>query len=220
MSVTFSKSLSQLHWVALVAISAACGTHDASHGGSVGTGGTAGVGTSAVGGSGGASRVAGSGATSGTGAWGGTTGTGASGGIGGLGATGGMIVTTGGVGGTSDSGDIIAPDAGHAVDASADASDTVDCPATSLAAGEHMFALSSANGIEYSYFVVVPDSYNPQVPTPMIVNWHALSSSPAETRDLTHIDQTGQESGAIMVYPQSPDKSWERRHVLHHYREW
>ena len=120
-----------------------------------------------------------------------------------------MIVTTGGVGGTSDAGDIIAPDAGHAVDASADASDTVDCPATSLAAGEHMFALSSANGIEYSYVVVVPDSYDPQVPTPMIVNWHALSSSPAETRDLTHIDRTGQEFGAIMVYPQSPDKSWD-----------
>jgi polyhydroxybutyrate depolymerase len=69
--------------------------------------------------------------------------------------------------------------------------------------------LASANGVDYAYRVVVPRTYDPRVPAALVVNWHALTSSPAETRALTHIDQAGEEANVVMVYPQSPDKSWD-----------
>lgn len=84
-----------------------------------------------------------------------------------------------------------------------------DCPSQPLAAGDHIFQLASANGTTYSYVLVVPEGLPPMEKAPLVVVWHALQSSPEETRSLTDIDAQGQAAGSIMVHPVSPDKSWD-----------
>jgi polyhydroxybutyrate depolymerase len=101
---------------------------------------------------------------------------------------------------------------GCASDASpADTGSSVEsgCPSQPLAAGDHTFQLASANGISYSYVLVVPTGLDATKKAPLVVVWHALQSSPEETRSLTDIDAQGQASGSLMVYPISPDKSWD-----------
>jgi polyhydroxybutyrate depolymerase len=96
-----------------------------------------------------------------------------------------------------------------AADAVDDASIPKDCPAKSLSAGEHTFTIESANGITYKYYLVVPKSYKPNIPTPVVVVWHALSSDPDEARSVINLDENGEKNGVINVFPESADKLWD-----------
>jgi len=72
-----------------------------------------------------------------------------------------------------------------------------------------MFTLASANGLTYTYIVSVPPSYDPNRATPLTLYWHGLQSDPTEIRSLTDIDQVAAKAGMIVVYPKSPDASWD-----------
>jgi poly(3-hydroxybutyrate) depolymerase len=83
------------------------------------------------------------------------------------------------------------------------------CPAMPLAAGDHEFMISSANGLEYKYILSVPKSVDPNTKSPLVIEWHALSSDPEESRAVTSIDAKAEAAKTIVVYPRSPDKSWD-----------
>jgi len=83
------------------------------------------------------------------------------------------------------------------------------CPAQPLAAGEHTFTLKSANRATYTYFVHVPKSIDPNKKSPVVFKWHAYTSSPEEFRKLEKVDEVADKAGTIMVYPKSPDGSWD-----------
>jgi len=97
---------------------------------------------------------------------------------------------------------------GDITDVTQDAGLPPGCPEQSLDIGEQNFTINSANGITYTYIIVVPKSYRPNVATPVTIVWHALSSDPAELRSLNDYDGIAERLGFILVYPISPDKSW------------
>ncbi len=104
---------------------------------------------------------------------------------------------------TSDGGAIGAVDAGST-------QREADCdPSQTLSPGDHEFTITSANGLTYGYVLVMPNTVVPGKRAPLVVVWHALWSSPEETRSLTHIDATMASYAAISVHPRSPDQSWD-----------
>lgn len=173
------------------------------NGGAVSGGGTtsgSSGGENPFGGSGGTNGASGSG-QGGTIGSGGTSnsssgGTGPSGGAGGASPSGGA---GGAAGANTDGGN-----------SSGGAAPTGDCPAQSLPVGESpIYTIMSANGITYTYSILVPPGYDPTKPTKTTIFWHALTSNPDQTRSLTDIDQQAANYGMIMVYPKSPDASWD-----------
>ncbi|MEY4579811.1 MAG: hypothetical protein RL701_4514 [Pseudomonadota bacterium] len=86
--------------------------------------------------------------------------------------------------------------------------DAEACPPQPLAAGDHQFSLTSANGTTYSYVLVVPAGLDLTKKAPLVVVWHALLSSPDETRAVTDVDAQAEANGTLTVHPISPDKAW------------
>lgn len=85
-----------------------------------------------------------------------------------------------------------------------------DCdPSQTLPPGDHEFTIESANGLTYRYTLVMPSGIAPGKRAPLVLVWHALWSSPEETRGLTHVDETMAAHGTISVHPRSPDESWD-----------
>lgn len=98
---------------------------------------------------------------------------------------------------------------GGAGDSDAGGGALPDCPSSQyLPPGSHEFTLVSKNLSIYKYIVVVPPGIEPGQRTPVIFVWHALWSSPAETRRVTHIDETLKQRKAIGVFPWSLTTSW------------
>lgn len=83
------------------------------------------------------------------------------------------------------------------------------CPQTLLTAGDHTYMIDSANGQKYEYILSVPKSVDQNQKTPVIIHWHALSSDPEEARALTTVDAKAEAAKMLVVYPRSPDKSWD-----------
>lgn len=83
------------------------------------------------------------------------------------------------------------------------------CPHVSLKVGDQSFSIASKNGLTYSYILSVPKTVDPRQRAPLIVHWHALGSDPEEARKLTSIDAKAETAKALVVYPRSPDKSWD-----------
>lgn len=84
-----------------------------------------------------------------------------------------------------------------------------DCPAQPLGTGDHTFTIRSANGLTYSYVLAVPKGIDPNRKAPAKVVWHALWSSPEESRELTDIDAEAEAAGLLLVFPRSPDQAWD-----------
>lgn len=84
-----------------------------------------------------------------------------------------------------------------------------DCPKAPLPVGEQTFTIKSANGVTYTYILSVSDKVERTKKAPVMIHWHALGSSPEEMRMVTHVDTLEQTTNAIMVYPKSPDQSWD-----------
>jgi len=78
-----------------------------------------------------------------------------------------------------------------------------------LAAGDHNYTLNSKNGIMYSYILSIPTSVDTRARSPLTVIWHALGSDPEEARSLTKVDANAETARSIVVFPRSPDKSWD-----------
>jgi polyhydroxybutyrate depolymerase len=85
----------------------------------------------------------------------------------------------------------------------------VGCPAQPDEVGEHMYTLKSANGMTYTYYLLIPKGIDVHKKNPVIFKWHAYTSSPEEFRKLEKVDEVAEKTGTIMVYPKSPDGSWD-----------
>ena len=107
----------------------------------------------------------------------------------------------------SDSG---TPDTGGSTteDSGADApppGDTRPCEGSTLTNGNFMLM---HGGLQYSYVVHVPPSYDGTKRTPLLLNWHPYGTTALEQQFYTGTDILSDEQGFIVVYPTSPDKSW------------
>lgn len=69
---------------------------------------------------------------------------------------------------------------------------------------DQVFTLTH-NGVDRLYHVHLPESYNPDEPTPLLMVLHPLLSSANAIAGLTGFDQ----SDMILVYPQAADAYWD-----------
>ncbi len=97
------------------------------------------------------------------------------------------------------------PDSG--VDRAPDApqGDNRPCETSTLANGT--FDLTH-DGVPYKYLVHMPPSYDGTKRTPLLLNWHAYGSTAVQQQLFTQTDLVSDEHGFIVVYPNSPDRSW------------
>jgi polyhydroxybutyrate depolymerase len=51
------------------------------------------------------------------------------------------------------------------------------------------------------YLLYVPKTYDPAVPTPLVISIHGLAEWPAHQRDISHWNEVADENGFIVVYP-------------------
>lgn len=84
---------------------------------------------------------------------------------------------------------------------------TEPCPSGGLAAGDHTLTLTH-DGVAYDYLVHVPPGLDPTVPVPLVLNWHGLSSNATQQRFFSAMNPVADARKFIVVYPNSPDTSW------------
>ena len=123
--------------------------------------------------------------------------------------SGGVVSATAAGTGTAGNGGSLAAGSGSAAGASGSASSAPACTGMPLSPGDHEFEIDSKNGIKYTYILSVPKSVDATQRTPLLVHWHALSSSPEEARKLTSVDAKAEAAKWLVVYPKSPDESWD-----------
>jgi len=99
------------------------------------------------------------------------------------------------------------PDSGRMDDGAADApqGDMRPCEGSTITKGSFML---THDGNTYSYIVHVPMSYDGTKRTPLVLNWHGANSTGLEEQLYTGTSGLADEEGFIVVYPSSPDKSW------------
>ena len=72
-----------------------------------------------------------------------------------------------------------------------------------------------SSGEKRDFELHVPDEYNPEIPTPLVISIHGFAEWPAHQRRMTHWDQLADEYGFIVVYPagRKVPKRWETNDV-------
>ena len=88
------------------------------------------------------------------------------------------------------------------------------CPGGGLEPGDHTLSLTH-EGVDYNYLVHVPPRYDPTVRTPLVLNWHGLTSNAWRQRDFSAMDPVADAHNFIVVYPDSPDTSWNAGACCH-----
>jgi polyhydroxybutyrate depolymerase len=83
--------------------------------------------------------------------------------------------------------------------------DTRPCGPSVLRSGTYTLDFA---GVEYGYVVHLPPSYDGAHRTPLVLDWHSLSGSAATQEAATGMDVVSDEFGFLLVYPDSPDASW------------
>lgn len=58
-----------------------------------------------------------------------------------------------------------------------------------------------SSGVQRRYLYYVPDNYNPQKPTPLVLSIHGFSSWPRNQMDITQWNTLADQYGFIVVYP-------------------
>jgi len=66
----------------------------------------------------------------------------------------------------------------------------------------------SFGGRERSYRLHLPPSYDPSVPTPLVLNFHALGSSAGIQESYTQMSAKSDDEGFVVVHPQGIGGSW------------
>jgi polyhydroxybutyrate depolymerase len=95
----------------------------------------------------------------------------------------------------------------HAGDAGPKASteDTRPCETSTLQAGTFNFDFA---GVTYNYKVHLPPGYDGTKRTPLVLNWHGLTSNADQQEVFSGMNAVSDEEGFLLVYPNSPDQSW------------
>ncbi|MDD9946061.1 MAG: prolyl oligopeptidase family serine peptidase [Myxococcales bacterium] len=96
--------------------------------------------------------------------------------------------------------------------ASADGGATVMCPESALESalepGLRMASLMH-DGLEREFVIYVPQGYDNARPVPLVLNFHGATSNAEQQRTLfSKMDETADEKGFIVVYPQGIGRSW------------
>ena len=79
------------------------------------------------------------------------------------------------------------------------------CEGSTIASGTFKLV---HDGIEYPYIVHVPPSYDGSKRTPLVLHWHGRNSNALQQQLYTSMDATSDEKGFILVYPDSPSRTW------------
>jgi polyhydroxybutyrate depolymerase len=79
------------------------------------------------------------------------------------------------------------------------------CGASTIKAGTFNFTFKN---VKYSYIVHLSPSYSGSKPAPLVLNWHGLTSNAGQEEILTNMDPVADANGWVLVYPNSPDMSW------------
>jgi polyhydroxybutyrate depolymerase len=58
-----------------------------------------------------------------------------------------------------------------------------------------------SSGERRTYLLYVPESYDPSVPTPLVITFHGFAQWPAHQMQLSHWNDLADEAGFIVVYP-------------------
>jgi polyhydroxybutyrate depolymerase len=111
--------------------------------------------------------------------------------------------TTGGVDSGRDARNASAFDAGD--DDGGGYGGTGPCGPSTIEAGT--FSLTYG-GVTYGFIVHLPPSYDGGARTPLILNWHGYQATASAEEGFTFMDPVADSAGFIVVYPNSPDESW------------
>lgn len=67
-----------------------------------------------------------------------------------------------------------------------------------------------SSGEKRQYLLYIPDSYNPQTPTPLVISIHGFAEWPAHQAQISRWNDLADELGFILVYPSGTDfpKRW------------
>ena len=64
------------------------------------------------------------------------------------------------------------------------------------------------NGMERSYLIFTPSSYDPDIPTPLVVGLHGGGSDSEGMQNFSAFNRVGEEEGFLVVYPDAYEKNW------------
>jgi polyhydroxybutyrate depolymerase len=79
------------------------------------------------------------------------------------------------------------------------------CGPNTLKAGTFSFTFDK---VSYGYIVHLPPGYDGSKRTPLVLNWHGLTSNAAQQEAFSGMDAVADSQGFVLVYPNSPDMSW------------
>ena len=79
------------------------------------------------------------------------------------------------------------------------------CGASTIASGTFQFTFDN---VQYDYVVHVSPSYSASKPAPLVLNWHATTRTGSIEESYTNMDPVGDANGWVLVYPSSPDGTW------------
>ena len=76
------------------------------------------------------------------------------------------------------------------------------CGGDAAAPGIETFTLATADGLTRTYRRFVPASYEPDEPTPVVLNFHGYTGSPEAQVGLSLLEPVGEAEGFVVVHPQ------------------
>jgi polyhydroxybutyrate depolymerase len=82
---------------------------------------------------------------------------------------------------------------------------TGPCGPNTLKAGTFSFTFEK---VKYGYIVHLPPGYDGSKRTPLVLNWHGLTSDASQQEIFSGMDTVADSQGFVLVYPDSPDMSW------------
>lgn len=83
----------------------------------------------------------------------------------------------------------------------------IECPGGGLGPGDHELELEF-DGLTRSFLLHVPPSYDGSEPTPLVLNFHGLSSNAAQQELFSGMTPHADAEGYIVAYPQGYQSSW------------
>lgn len=82
------------------------------------------------------------------------------------------------------------------------------CKDGSLQPGTHHDLEMDFEGQTQRYDLIVPDSYDPSAPTPLVLNFHGFSSNPQQQALFSLIEPVAQAHGVLVALPWGGGNSW------------
>ncbi|MBK8260843.1 MAG: prolyl oligopeptidase family serine peptidase [Nannocystis sp.] len=81
------------------------------------------------------------------------------------------------------------------------------CPGGGLGPGDHTIQLTH-DGMARSFNLHVPPSYDPGAPTPLVVNFHGLTSNAGQQAFFSGMTPLADAEGFLLAYPEGHMSSW------------